>query len=99
MYLLNHNNSSSRLRKFRLCLEKCDLYIEYVRGRDNVVTEALSRIKIVLTDIKGMRKNSFSLLTHTQIRDMNKVSRVNTIEHVPKIIGLITQKPWNFLRN
>jgi len=50
-------NPSSRLTKFRLTLEEYDFDIEYMRGRDNVTTDALSRVILTSSELKEMNSN------------------------------------------
>lgn len=68
LYLFNHNNPSSRLTKFRLCLEEYDFHIEFVKGRDNVAADALSRIIIQSSELKGMKEHQISVMTRAQSR-------------------------------
>lgn len=45
-YLYNLKNPSSRLSRLRLDLEEYHFDIEYIKGKDNVMADALSRISI-----------------------------------------------------
>lgn len=54
IYLFGKTDPSSRLTKFRLVLEEYDFIIKYVRGRDNVVADALSRVEISSDELKEM---------------------------------------------
>lgn len=54
IYLYNLKNPSSRLSRLRLDLEEYDFEIQYIRGKDNVLADALSRITIEdLKDLYG----------------------------------------------
>lgn len=52
IYLYNLKNPSSRLSRIRLDLEEYDFEIQYIRGKDNVLADALSRITI--DDLKNL---------------------------------------------
>lgn len=45
-YLYNLKNPSSRLSRIRLNLEEYDFEIIYIKGKDNVIADALSRVSI-----------------------------------------------------
>lgn len=45
-YVYNLKNPSSRLSRLRLDLEEYHFDIEYIKGKDNVIADALSRISI-----------------------------------------------------
>lgn len=54
VYLYNLKNPSSRLSRLRLDLEEYDFEIQYIKGKDNVIADALSRITIQdLKDLYG----------------------------------------------
>lgn len=101
VYLFNHNNPSSRLTKFRLCLEEYNFYIEYVKGKDNAVADALSRIYITSEELKELSNNISCVLTRAQTRKLRKQrevegnSRRNSISNCtdhPKAVELL-KKP------
>lgn len=52
IYLYNLKNPSSRLSRIRLDLEEYDFEIQYIKGTDNVLADALSRITI--EDLKNL---------------------------------------------
>lgn len=54
VYLFSITNPSSRLTKFRLILEEYDFTISYVKGSDNVVADALSRVRIDSNELMDM---------------------------------------------
>lgn len=74
IYLFNMSNPSSRLTKFRLLLEEYDFEIHYVKGKENVAADALSRIRITSEDLKGMNEHIVSVLTRAQRKKMMDVS-------------------------
>lgn len=55
VYLFKMNNPSSRLTRFRLTLEQFDFSVEYIKGEQNKVADALSRITI--NDLKELSCN------------------------------------------
>ncbi len=75
VYLFGMSNPSSRLTKFRLTLEEYDFTIQYVKGRDNVTADALSRIEITSDQLKAMRDNvdeTIYVQTRAQTKNLNK---------------------------
>lgn len=68
VYLFSMTNPASRLTKFRLCLEEYDFEIEYIKGKDNVLADALSRIIITSDELKNLHENSISVMTRAQCR-------------------------------
>lgn len=68
LYLFNMSDPSSRLTKFRLCLEEYDFQVEYIKGKDNVLADALSRIVISSDDLKTMHEKTISVMTRAQCR-------------------------------
>ena len=63
VYLFGMKNPSSKLTRMRLDLEEFDFTVEFVKAKQNVVADALSRIKITSDEIK-----SINVIT----RSMNK---------------------------
>lgn len=54
VYLFNLKNPNSRLSRLRLELEEYDFEIQYIKGKDNAMADALSRITIQdLKDLYG----------------------------------------------
>lgn len=56
-WLQNCKDPSSRLMKWRLKLEEYEYEIEYTKGKDNIVADALSRIDAI-TDIKETQRTN-----------------------------------------
>lgn len=103
VYLFGMTNPSSRLTKFRLILEEYDFDVVYIKGKDNVTADALSRIEISSSEIKSMSHRVFctmNVLTRAQSKAESKtcensesVSSERT-DH-PGVVELIKQ-PENF---
>lgn len=91
VYLYNMKNPASKLTRIRLELEEYDFTIIHIKGKDNVVADALSRIK--LSDIKSSFEESETVLvmTRAQTRNLNKNDKMpikineNDICKEPKI--------------
>ena len=45
-YLFNLKNPTSKLNRIRLDLKEYNITVEYIKGRDNVAADALSRINV-----------------------------------------------------
>lgn len=54
LYLFGMANPSSRLTKFRLVLEEYDFTIQYIKGKENVIADALSRIELTSDELKRL---------------------------------------------
>lgn len=59
-YMYGMKNPSSKLLRTRLDLEEYTFDIEYIKGKDNVVADALSRINI--EDLKTTHEKSTEIL-------------------------------------
>jgi len=57
-------NPSSKLTRKRLELEKSNLTVEYLKGKDNYVADALSRITI--EELKDITRNINKVTTRYQ---------------------------------
>ena len=77
IYLYNLKNPSSKLTRLRLDLEEYDFTIEYIRGRDNVAADALSRIH--MKDLKSFEEEKSILVTTRSQTKMvqNRLSNKN----------------------
>lgn len=71
IYLFGMKNPSSRLTKFRLKLEEFDFTVNYIKGKDNAMADALSRIKLESKELKDMCKSVF-ITTRAQAKELNK---------------------------
>lgn len=63
IYLFTMRNPSSKLTRMRLDLEEYDFVVEYIKGKSNVLSDALSRIQITSESLKQM---------YIMTRSMNK---------------------------
>lgn len=73
LYLFGMKDPSSRLLKFRLVLEEYDFKISYVKGKDNVVADALSRIIITSDELKDINEKIVAVMTRAQKKRMEEV--------------------------
>lgn len=101
IYLFGMSNPSSRLTKFRLVLEEYDFSVHYVRGKDNVVADALSRIKIDVDELINLKKTSESIAVITRAQAKNNKNdrdivlnntNSNRIDH-PGVVELLKFPP------
>ena len=72
VYLFNMSNPSSRLTKFRLILEEYDFEIIYIKGKDNVGADALSRVVVSSEELKDMNRRVINVMTRNQRKAMEK---------------------------
>jgi hypothetical protein len=89
IYLFSMNNPSSRLTKFRLCLEEYDFTAEYLKGQDNVAADAFARIVITSEELKNMTKQVISVMTRAQTKRMEEKAK----NHSPQNKG--TNYDWS----
>lgn len=66
-YLYNLKNPSSKLSRLRLDLEEYNFDIEYIKGKDNVIADALSRISI--DELKSLYDNDLPMFAITRSMD------------------------------
>lgn len=72
IYLFSLKDPSSRLTRIRLDLEEHNFVIEHIKGKDNVVADALSRIHIdELKSIRIMTKKILAVTTRSMIKKRN----------------------------
>lgn len=64
VYLFSMKDPSSKLTRMRLDLEEFDFDIEYIKGKDNVGADALSRINI--ENLKEIHDNAYQVLAVTR---------------------------------
>lgn len=92
IYLYNLKNPTSKLQRIRLELEEYDFEIHYIKGKDNVIADALSRLSI--NDLREMHEESTRVLAIT--RSMAKLqnstsSKKDSINEIPTKIQAYTE--------
>lgn len=74
IYLFSLKDPSSRLTRIRLDLEEHNFVIEHIKGKDNVVADALSRIHIhELKSIKYFAKQVLAIQTRSMTRKQAEI--------------------------
>lgn len=87
IYLFSLKDPSSRLTRMRLDLEEHNFVIEHIKGKDNVVADALSRMHIdELKSIKVLTHKILAVTTRSKTRQTNA-------RHVENQIDIETPKP------
>ena len=89
-YLFSMTNPSSKLTRMRLELEEYDFTVEYLKGKDNFVADALSRINI--KEFKNMQNKVLTVTTRQQSRQ-NKNCTVEKNELLPRQSQKNVSKP------
>lgn len=84
IYLFGMKDPSSRLIKYRLTLEEYDFEISYVKGKNNAVADALSRITITSEELKAMNENIISVMTRAQRRKQEESKKDDDIPNIDK---------------
>lgn len=87
VYLYNMKNPASKLTRIRLELEEYDFTIIHIKGKDNVVADALSRI--TLNDIKASFEESEAVLaiTRSHTRKLNNNNILRPVENEEKEVS------------
>lgn len=78
VYLFSMKEPSSKLTRMRLDLEEFDFEVEYIKGRSNVVSDALSRIQICTESLKQMY-----VVTRSIHKRQNSVTHPNVQSQKP----------------
>lgn len=66
VYLFGMKDPSTRLMKFRLLLEEFNFKVVYIKGNENVVADALSRIVVTSDELKRMNEQFVNVMTRGQ---------------------------------
>lgn len=99
VYLFGIKDPSSRLIKYRLILEEYDFKIVYVRGKENVIADALSRICITSDELKNMKEQILAVTTRGQKRRLEESYKNQTVPSKttdnwpdqPRVVELLRQ--------
>lgn len=54
VYLSTMKDPSSKLTQMRLDLEEYDFTVQYIKGKSNVISDALSRVNLDIQELKNM---------------------------------------------
>lgn len=79
IYLFGMKNPSSRLTKFRLILEEYDFTVEYIKGKNNILADSLSRITLDSQNLKDLANND-KVLVMTRAKLKATDSSKNNVE-------------------
>lgn len=86
IYLFKLKNPSSKLMRIKMDLEEFDFCIEYIKGRDNVISDALSRISIKdlfqIYEENHVFKTEIVQTTHKQTHTRKKPKRIRSINQI-----------------
>lgn len=102
IFLYNLKNPASKLTRVRLELEEYDFVVEYIKGKDNVAADALSRISIKdLKEIYVADDCSILAITRSMARKANVDSVTQKFEDVINIesVNLIEELSSRFDKN
>lgn len=92
IYLFGMKDPSCRLLKFRLTLEEYDFKIVYVKGKENVIADALSRINLTSQDLKVMNERLLAVTTRAQAK---KIRETKEDSERKSDIPSIDQNDWH----
>lgn len=73
LYLFGIKDPSSRLLKFRLTLEEYDFNVVYIKGKENAVADALSRISINSKELKYVNDKIINVMTRAQKKNLEDI--------------------------
>ena len=93
IYLFGMTNPSSRLTKFRIILEEYDFEIQYIKGKDNVVADALSRI--TSDELKELNNKTCYVMTRSKTKTLKEtqskpLTTEERIDH-PGFVGVLNR--------
>jgi RNase H-like domain found in reverse transcriptase/Reverse transcriptase (RNA-dependent DNA polymerase)/Integrase zinc binding domain/Integrase core domain/Retroviral aspartyl protease len=80
VYLFSQVDPSSRLNKFRMALQEYDFTVTYIKGKDNVVADALSRIHV--SELNQLHSELVSAKILVVTRRMAQTEKVSADERV-----------------
>lgn len=88
VYLFSLIDPSSRLTKFRLALEEYSFEVQYKRGSENVVADALSRISV--EELKKLTPQTSLVCTREEVkRKKLKLGAPNKVDDVASPLNYI----------
>lgn len=91
--LFKMRDPSSRLIRFRLCLEQFDFEVHYLKGKNNVVADALSRVSVSIKDLIAMRVDIVTRLQKKRLQEaLAKPTDTSIIPDEPIITSLLRKQ-------
>lgn len=92
--LFKMKDPSSRLTRYRLLLEQYDFTIQYMKGKKNVVADALSRVNLHINDLKMMNVNILTRLQKRKLSDIEvkNETKDDTLLNEPIITRLLRRQ-------
>lgn len=67
-----------------MVLEEQDFEVKYVKGENNVTSDALTRMRVSSKELQGMHENIIALLTRAQRKKLEtNVTNSSTINNLP----------------
>lgn len=100
VYLFSMKNPSSKLTRMRLDLEEFDFQIEYIKGNDNVVADALSRLDVEqLKEIQSCQTQILAVQTRSMSRKNNTAESEITEQNQEKNVTANFPKIYEVIEN
>lgn len=79
IYLFGMKDPSNRLVKFRIELEEYDYKIVYIKGKDNAVADALSRVTITSDELKNLNNKIMTMvMTRAQRKKIDEENKLQS---------------------
>lgn len=96
VYLFGMKDPSSRLLKFRLALDEYDFKITYVKGKENFIADALSRISVTSHELKVMNERLMAITTRAQAKKIKETEREKDSgnDRVDTVIPSVKPNDW-----
>lgn len=96
IYLFKLKNPSSKLMRIKMDLEEFDFTIEHIKGRDNVVADALSRISIKdlfqMYEDNHVFKTEIAPFKYKITKTKEKQNRIRNSNHILTITRSMTRQ-------
>lgn len=97
VYLFSMTNPSSKLTRMRIELEEYRFFIEYVKGKENVSADALSRICIDSEDLKNL--TCLPVQTRNMIRQQMETQLSHKTDTNPYVTEIDQLKAYESINN
>lgn len=90
IYLYNLKNPASKLTRIRLELEEYDFDVQHIRGKDNVIADALSRISLDSIREMTCENNQVLAITRSMTKRKNESTSNNEQVIEPRVVEELT---------